>query len=291
MTANTGPRAQVNSSSLQRHPLIWFFVLAIGLTWIFMITDALGSHGILPFRLPLALMLLMGYMPTAAALIVEGVTKGRAGVRALLRRLLIARVGLVWYLIAIFGFAGVCAAAVLLHNAFNPGRAMPLLSHQIGLPAGFAAIPFVAVLFIFVGIINGEELGWRGFALPRLQARFNSLHSSLMLGVIWTIFHLPLFFTKTGSSQADMSFVSFLLGTVALSVLYTWIFNNTRGSVFLAYLFHASANTWTQVFSVDKGNPFIDWTMTALLVLLAVGVTLLAGAGNLSRSDERIQEG
>ena len=102
--------------------------------------------------------------------------------------------------------------------------------------------------FLIVGIVNGEELSWRGFALPRLQAKYNALTSSLILGVIWSLFHLPLFFTLTGPSQTDWSFSSFLLSTVGITILYAWIYNNTRGSVLLAYLFHTAASTWFQVF-------------------------------------------
>jgi bacteriorhodopsin len=101
---------------------------------------------------------------------------------------------------------------------------------------------------------------------------------------------LPLFFTLTGSSQADMSKLSFTIATVSLSVLFTWLYNNTRGSVFLAYLFHASTNAWSQVFSVDHSIRYIDWLVTVLLFILAVVVVLSAGAENLSRKNMRIQE-
>ena len=148
----------------------------------------------------------------------------------------------------------------------------------------------IVLLYIVVGLVNGEELAWRGFALPHLQAKYNALTSSLILGMIWTLFHLPLFFTKTGSSQADMSFVSFLISTVSLTVLYTWMYNNTRGSMLLAYLLHAAANTWTQVFSIDHRNHAIDWTFTGLIVLAAVVVVLATGIENLLRKSMRIQE-
>src|SRR5262245_4267809 len=105
MSAITTNSVKAKESFIQKYPLASFFLLAIGLTWIFMITDALGSHDILPFRLPLPLMVVMGYMPTLAAVIVAGKTQGRDGVRALFRKVLIARVGIVWYLFAIFGLA------------------------------------------------------------------------------------------------------------------------------------------------------------------------------------------
>ena len=280
----------LKASLIQRYPLVSFFLLAIGLTWIFMITDALGSQGVLPFRLPLPLMIVMGYMPTLAAVIVAGITGGKEAVRALFRKLLIARVGLRWFLFAIFGLAGIYIATIVIYNQFSGLPAVPILSTRMpSLPPLQLALSIVP-MFLVIGIVNGEELAWRGFALPRLQTRYNALISSLILGAIWAVFHLPLFFTRTGSSQADESFVNFLISTVAITILYTWIYNNTRGSVLLAYLFHAASNTWTQVFSIDHNNPRIGWIMVGLLVLIAAVVVVFSGAENLSKTRVRIQE-
>jgi membrane protease YdiL (CAAX protease family) len=255
-----------------------------------MITDALGSHNILPVRLPLPLMVVMGYMPTLAAVIVTRATQGKEGVKALFHKLLIGRVGLGWYLFAIFGLAIMYVTTILIHNLVRPSAAVSILSARTpALPPLQLALSIVP-MFILIGLVNGEELGWRGFALPRLQAKHNALTSGLILGVIWAVFHLPLFFTVTGSSQADWSFPSFLISTVAMSILYTWMYNNTRGSVLMAYLFHAAANTWSQVFSIDHANSWIGWILTGLLVLVGVIVLAISGAENLSRRNLRIQE-
>jgi membrane protease YdiL (CAAX protease family) len=291
MSTITNNSVQTKESFIQKYPLASFFLLAIGLTWIFMITDALGSHNILPFRLPLPLMIVMGYMPTLGAVIVTQATQGKEGVKALFRKLLIARVGLRWYLFAIFGIAVAFVTSIEIYNMFGNGPALPILSTRMPqMPLGQLALSIVPMFIVFT-LVNGEELAWRGFALPRLQAKYNALTSSLILGVIWTLFHLPLFFTLTGSSQADWSFISFLISTVSLSVLYTWMYNHTRGSVLLAYLFHGAANTWTQILSIDhNGVPFVGWTMTGLTLLIAVIVVITSGAENLSRTVTRIQE-
>ncbi len=276
---------------IQRYPLLTFFLLAFGLTWIFMITDAMGSHEVLPFRLPIPLLILMGYMPTLAAVIVTWQTKGKEGVRALFKKLLIAQVGLGWYAFAIFGLAVMYIATIILYNSIGFAPALPFLSAKTPpFSSPLELIPKIAVLFVIVGIVNGEELAWRGFALPRLQSRYKALTSSLILGAIWTLFHLPLFFTVTGSSQADWSFPSFLLSTIGLTVLYTWIYNNTRGSVLLAYLFHAAANTWSQVFSIDHANQPVNWILTGVIILVAVIVVMVTGTENLSRKRIRVQE-
>jgi len=287
----TNNSVQVKESFIQKYPLVGFFLLAFSLTWIFMITDALGSHQILPFRLPLLLLIVMGYMPTLAAVIVTRATKGKEGVRALFSKLLIVRVGFRWYAFAVFALAGMYIASIQIYNSIGASPTLPILSPQTPPHSSvLELVPQIALLFVIVGIVNGEELAWRGFALPRLQAKYNALTSSLILGVIWTMFHLPLFFTVTGSSQADWSFTSFLISTVAMTVLYTWMYNNTRGSVLMAYLLHAAANTWSQVFAIDHANQLVNWILTGVLVLTALIVLSTNGAENLSRSQLRVQE-
>jgi membrane protease YdiL (CAAX protease family) len=290
MSAISKPSLQVRESIIRKYPLPVFFMLAIGLTWIFMIADALGSQGILPFRLPLPLMIIMGYMPTLAAVIVVGKTQGKIGVRALFRKLLIWRVGLRWYLFAIFGPAVIFVLGIVLYNVILPSADLPILSEQFHTGSSLQMVLSLVPMYIIYTIVNGEELAWRGYATPQLQARYSALVASLVMGVIWTIFHLPLFFTRTGSSQSDWPFASFLVSTVAITVLYTWLLNHTRGSVLLAYLFHGAANTWTQVFSIDHADPRVGWIVDGLLVLLAVIVVLYEGKENLSRTEKRIQK-
>jgi uncharacterized protein len=258
------------------------------LTWPFMIWDALASHGILPFRLPLPVMLLQGYMPTMAAVIVTGRLSGRPGIRALFRKLLIARVEFRWYAFAILAIAGVCIAAILLGNQFGSPSSVPVLYEKMPpLSRPVELLLTVAFYFVLTGVLNGEELAWRGFALPRLQAKYNAMISSVILSVPFTLFHLPLFFDAENNMG---TFASFAIRAVALTILFTWLYNHTRGSVLLAYIMHAAFNTWTRVFSIDPGNTFQDWMMTLVMVILAGIVVAVSGAKNLSRTNSRIAE-
>jgi membrane protease YdiL (CAAX protease family) len=278
-----------STSFIERYQIPILFLLVLGLTWPFMIVDVLGSHGILPFRVPMILWLVYGYMPTLAAVIVVGLTQGREGVRALFRKVLIARVGVKWYLFAIFGLAVTAILTVILSNQFGATTDSSLLKADI-MAAGPVAIFLNATLmFIVRGILNGEEFAWRGVALPRLQAKYNALTSSLILSIPWILFHLPLFFTK-GSTQENMPILSYAVQLAATSILFTWIYNNTKGSVLLAYIFHASMNTWTEFFAIDAGNAFQGWILTGVIVALAVIVLIFSGAENLSRTNTRVQE-
>lgn len=275
------------SSLVERYQTLVIFLLVLGLTWPFMIWDALASHNVLPFRLPIPVMLMQAYMPTLAAVIVVGITKGKAGIRALFSKLFIARVGFRWYAFSIFVIAAICIAAVLLGNQFGPSPALPILSTEMP-SVPIALLLNITVMFIVRGILNGEELAWRGSALPQLQSKYNALVSSVILSVPFTLFHLPLFFDPAMNMGP---FTSFAIRAVALTILFTWIYNNTRGSVLLAYFMHAAFNTWTNVFSIETAdNHFQDWMMTVVMVIVAAIVVAVSGAENLSRTNTRIQE-
>src|SRR5690242_4717311 len=130
MTTLTATSNQAKASFVQKYPLVTFFVLVFALTWSFMVVDALGSQDILPFRLPIPLLIVMGYMPTLAAVIVTGLTKGKVGMRALFGKLLIARVGIKWYAFVIFGFGAMSVAAIALANLLGGSNQSPILSEE-----------------------------------------------------------------------------------------------------------------------------------------------------------------
>jgi membrane protease YdiL (CAAX protease family) len=113
-----------------------------------------------------------------------------------------------------------------------------------------------------------EEFGWRGYALPRLQARWSALVSTIVLGVIWTVWHLPLWFLA-GSSQQGSSFWLFLANLILTSILYTWLFNNAKGSILVAVVFHAISNTVIQMFPDPTANLFY-WLVIGLTVAVVV---------------------
>jgi len=292
-TITTTPQQPATASPLRRlikrYPLLIFFVLAYGLTWPFMVVDALGSWSVIPFRIPMTglgivVALLGGYGPTFAALIAVGVTSGKEGILGLLSRLLVWRVGIWWYAVAIFLPALLFFLPLKLY-AFLGGTppALPQFS-LVELILG------VLLLFVVGVLINGEEIGWRGFALPRLQGKYSALTASLILGVIWSLFHLPIFLTHGGSVFGNLASeppLGFLVRTTADAVLVTWVYNNTRGSVLLAMFFHAAANTWSQIFPsmntahVPAGPLY--WLGVGGFCLAALIVVLAFGPARLSR--------
>jgi membrane protease YdiL (CAAX protease family) len=262
---------------VQQHPLLAYMVLAFGIAWLIMVPMALGSWGLIPFSASTPLLLFMGYGPTIAAVAVTAAIDGGAGVRRLLGRLLIWRVGPQWYAAALLLVGVVLMAAFGVYMLTGGSPALPTLS--------FGLLVDFAVLLVVAGLINGEEIGWRGFALPRLEARFSALVACLILGAIEGFFHLPIFFTNGPSEaggQSGMPFHGFLLFSIALAVLFGWLYNNTRGSLLLAYLFHASVNTWSQILPLDKDGPLF-WLPTFGICIAAVIVVVVFGAKRLSR--------
>ncbi len=271
---------------MKRYPLFLFLVLTFGFSWPIMIADALGSRGLLPFRMPIVLLILMGYGPSFAALLVTGFVGGPSAIRSLLRQLAVWRVGFLWMGTAVVGSAVLFALAYQISN---------LLGYPPPAAPAFPVSPVIAVPILFVVslLINGEEMGWRGFLLPRLQARFNALTASLIVGTIWAAFHLPLFWTL-GSTQAGQPMWAFLLSILASSVIVTWLYNNTH-SLLLVVLFHASVNTWSQIVpGIDTAHAGIGptyWLTTGLLCGVAALLILVFGAGSLTRKKEmRLQK-
>jgi len=273
----TASTQQPNASGLtvwvKHHALLAYILLTFGLTWPLMLAEVLGSWGVISFRLTLSgtgllLTLFMGYGPTLAALIITGLISGRAGIRTLLGRLLIWRVGWQWYAATILlpGIVGLLATEL---HALRTGSVAAWPSFSWGMLLMFP------IAFLVRGIVNGEEIGWRGFALPHLQQRWNALTASLVLGGVWALFHLPIFFVQGASvlgSQNNMNPLAFLIEVAAGAILVTWLFNNTKGSLLIAYLYHAAVNTWTsEVFHINVIDSAFVAVVVAVIVVVSFG--------------------
>ncbi len=136
-------------------------------------------------------------------------------------------------------------------------------------------------LLIFSTNALPEEYGWRGFALDPLQKRTTALGASLVLGSIWAVWHLPLFFIE-GTTQAAIPMYQYFLQTIVLAIFYTWLHNNTGGSVFIAILFHSVANTSAAVvpfWTIELGR----WINFGILIVTAAVVIIIWGSKRLSK--------
>ena len=258
-------------STVRQHPLLAFFILAFGFTWAIEIPMQVWQIAPLQF--------LVGWMPGLSALFVTGMIGGRSGMRALLRTLFIWRVGVQWYAVAIFGFLALWFGTQALNPLFG-GTGIHVPPFSMALVAALIAELVLRIL------LSSEQLAWSGFALPRLQARHSALVASLILGVIWATWHLPLFFVP--GSQTDAGFGVFLVGTVCTRIILTWVFNNTGGSVLLCGLLHQSINVWTDILAPSAAASPADqavnqWLGRGLNLLVAAVVIVVFGGRRLSR--------
>jgi membrane protease YdiL (CAAX protease family) len=153
-------------------------------------------------------------------------------------------------------------SAVLLNPVFGgQGLQLPELSPDL--------LVGLVISFVLLFLVNSEELVWRGSLLPRLQARWSALGASLFIGVFEGIFHLPLFF-QPGSDQAAAGLPVFVIGSIAGAIVFSWLFNNTRGSLLLVQLFHIFANSWITLFAAAPAdNVASQWLFNGLLVVMA----------------------
>lgn len=256
---------------MKKHPVVWFYLLAFGITWIGMVPAALGSHGIAPFDNPYFQLLSIFYAigPALAAVIVSRVAHGKKGVQDLDKGLMQWRVGLVWYILAVLG------SAVLLIAA-------QVITKLLGLPVTIAGLqgdlsPYIIFGFAINFLANTcEEIGWRGFALPRLQKRYNALLATLIVGILWGLWHLPLLF-MVGSPMSEYPFLWFI-SIVADAFIYTWIYNSTKGSILLVALFHGSGNIFGAF--ITRVSPVAYALVNCVVAIILIAVF---GRVNLSR--------
>lgn len=229
---------------------------ALLFTWALQLPAVLAKVGVLPGPVerfvPLAA--LGGFGPLVVALLVARFEPGGSGIRGLFRRLKIWRVGAGWYAVALGLLPAVYVVAVAIYRSAGgevPWFFPPVMAQHV---AALLVVPFV------------EEVGWRGFALPRLQQRYSALSASLILGVVWCLYHVMMFVLQ------DMPGTLFAVGMADVfvgSVIFSWVYNHTRGSLSLAVLLHMSAHLNNPTHAVPDVRPLAIQTL-AVAVLAAV---------------------
>ena len=261
----------------KRYSLAVFFLLAFIIAWGLWIPAALARQGALSLPIPVALAEVLGsWGPSLAGIFLTLVYAGSRGLRALFKRLFVWRVGLQWYLFVLLWPAALSLLVTVISMLFGkpgPDFANPPVMSEYPVPpellkAGF--LPLLPMVFVtqFLGSSMGEEFGWRGFALPRLQSKQNWIPASIMLGILWGVWHLPRLWTPGGAFDLA-EFGWFMARIVLNTVLYTWVFNNSKGSLLLVILFH-TAQPVTSLFLAGVSNPLAEVALLALVVGLVV---------------------
>jgi membrane protease YdiL (CAAX protease family) len=239
-------------SVVRRHPIITFFVLTYAIGW-----------GLIPFWT------FQAGSPFIAALIVIPLTQGLSGLKELGLRMIRWRVRWYWYVVAVGMPLGVVALTAGLNVAL--GASAPSLA--------FGSVSTILMVFA-VRLINpgdgalGEEPGWRGVALPGLQSTLSPLVSTMILGVVVTVWHVPILFLEEGLLQPSI-IVGFLLGSFAVTFFYTWLFNHTGGSVLMTIVSHAVQGTITIGGMWSAGADFAQANLLNGVVFSVVAIGLV----------------
>lgn len=252
----------------KRRPLIPFFLIAYLLSWYPWLLSMAGvrtSGGLNPLG------------PLVSALIVTGVTSGWKGIKALLKRLVLWRVNILWYAVVLLLPVLINGLSTIL-NVFVFGAPAPVVSLAASWKNLVGQFIFI---FFFIGL--GEEPGWRGFALPHLQSSRSPLKATLILAAFWAIWHAPLFGTEFKREQ----YLPFLISLLAATIIITWIYNHTRGSILIPMIFHSTVNTFGagyffQMFTGPDLNR-LWWIYTILWATASLVVILIPSSGILRK--------
>ncbi len=228
------------------------------------------------------LFLLGGFVPSVVAIVLSRIREGTDGLKSLLRRCLQFRLGLRWYIaiviVVLLGGTGQLIINSLLGNSFD----LSLYLRQLP-----SFLPL-----IIIGPLS-EELGWRGYLLKKLQFRWNALLSSVFIGIVWAFWHLPLFFViGTSQHELHLPFIGFLIGTVAVSIIFTWINNNTNDSIWAAILLHWLYTYAAQVISTGVTRSLeYNWLEFTPYVLMAIAVVAIWKPKYLKQSKAHLDAG
>jgi membrane protease YdiL (CAAX protease family) len=259
--------------SRQKDGLAAFFVLVFAYTWgvaalyelfpaaVGTVSSSLTSASRSMFSNPLLLSAVSS--PTLAALIVASFL-GRASIVDLIKRLLNWRIAWYWYVAATVGIATLALVARIA-STFAFGLGLPHFS--------ITQLPALATASVLDPGPFVEELGWRGFALPRLLDRYNGLTVALVLGSTWGVWHLPAFFIS-GMPQSQDSIWIFMIIVISTTVLMTWVVNRARGSVLPAILIHWSINRFVEGHYPGAMMSAVIFAVAALILVAIVGTEL-----------------
>ena len=248
---------------IKKHPLVAFLVFAYGFSWgIWGLLSALTGH----------IHWIGSFGPSIAAVVVVAISEGKDGLRNLLRPIRQWRFGLGWYIFILI----VCPLLFMLGlwAYIFSGGSFSLSSDAV--INQLVQVPIYYIIILIIGGPLGEEIGWRGFALPRLLENKSSLIASFYIFVMWFIWHLPLFWLP-GTGQQGSPISAYFVMIAAWSILFTWVYIGTSGSLLSALLLHTSINTFSnfasEVDSLNAKGPLWAYAIVFAVLALVIVVT------------------
>jgi membrane protease YdiL (CAAX protease family) len=262
MLSSLSEKFITNRSGVMAKPATEFFVLTFCLSWIFWIPMIMMGEDHFLLRVAGT------YGPLTAAVLLTANREGLQGLKKLLSSLLLWKTKLVWY---VFCFSSTAVLSLIALGIYSlVGRNKLLFNDPSQL---YLSIPIFIYVLIFS--VLGEETGWRGYALPKLQMKYGTLKASIILGLIWAFWHSPLFLIK-GNFHQDIPLWLFILQEIYISIVISWIYNKTGGSLLLVHIFHAASNTTLGLLPVLPqeigGDRLPLYILCGLLTILTYGI-------------------
>jgi membrane protease YdiL (CAAX protease family) len=259
-----------------------FFALAFAFSWIFWVPAALISHGNASFPLGI-LTFLGGFGPSIAGVVMVYLTQDEAGRQDFWQRVFdLRRIGAAWHAFIWLVFPVLVAVSLLVEVL--SGRGIPFFPYLAAFAAEPSLVVWLPVIALQVALLGplSEELGWRGYGLDALQARRSALLSSLIVGFLWSAWHIPLFFVRNSDNFyydwgfGTLMFWLFLLRMTLFSVPMAWVYNNSGRSILSAILLHFAYNfTFSLVYPVPE-----TMHMVGTVLMLALAVVIVIGWGS-----------
>lgn len=248
--------------------LIKYFLITFVFTWLFWLPDSLGKRGVLNNTIWTNLGFLGAFGPMVSALFLIYLDRGLEGIKKMFRKGMIYSFKKKWWIVIFFLFP------LLIFIAFIGSITVDSFIPSSEAKGLYWFLPLIFFSVLFIGGPLTEEIGWRGYALPHLQAKYSPFISTLILGFIWSIWHLPQFIVppeKTGMFYVTPIW-SFVLTVIAANIIYTWVFNHTNGSILAVILLHTQMNLFFWIFPVLYTSTGYLWVLG---IFILVGVLIL----------------
>jgi membrane protease YdiL (CAAX protease family) len=265
---------------MKKHIGLIFVLLTYLLTWSVVIPIALTKHGYAAINISRSLQIISTLSPGIVAIILTAIYFGKSGIKSLFKGIVKWRVKFNFYIIIIIVGIVTCGLSLLIFNWITGQSIKP------DEPYNFV---FYFILILFVSAF-WEEIGWRGFLLPLLQEKYTAIKSSLIIGFVWGLWHLPIYLAI--NPYGDKTIIYWLMmffACVVISIIATYLYNSTKGSILICILFHNTINTSAAYFYGNlKGAELRELLIWILLLIVSAVIILIKTKGSLNEHDQSV---
>ena len=265
---------------MKKHAGFIFVLLTYILTWSVEIPIALTKHGYAALHISKGLQTICTLSPGIVAIILTAIFFGKNSLKSLFKAIVKWRVKFKFYIIIIIVCIVTCGLSLLIFNWITGQSIMP------DQPYNFV---FYFILILPLSAL-WEEIGWRGFLLPVLQQKYTAIKSSLIIGFVWGLWHLPIYLAiNPYGDKTIIFFLMMFIGCFALSIIATYLYNSTKGSLLICILFHNAINTSAAYFFGNiKGEELRELLIWILLLMVSAVIIFLKTKGSLNENEQPI---